>query len=176
MASYRRYSEQEKAEALAFVDACRGNYQEASKKTGIPWTTLRAWHQGIGVNEVTSENSLHKKRDLATEFRKKAWTLFDAIDSDRINQANITQLTIAIGTLIDKAVLLEDVKIERAIIAAEQKKENARTQENGTGDSGKQEETAEQLRGKVIVQYYDDDTSTAFAQSAEADTEGSQAV
>ncbi len=106
MARYRNHSEDEKATAMAFLAANSGNYKSTSKQTGIPWQTIQSWDKGVGVNTVITEKSALKRTDLADHLDEKIEMLVNCISADRIADANLVQITTALGTLIDKSAAL----------------------------------------------------------------------
>jgi len=50
----RRYSDQEKAAALAFLDYCKGNLTEAAEGLKIPIKTLQEWRDGRVSDDVAN--------------------------------------------------------------------------------------------------------------------------
>lgn len=108
MSTKRRYSDTDKATALAYLESCRGNYQQASKHTGIPWTTIRDWEQGDGVSEDVPFLQRKSASELLETLRDKASLLAHAITPGKINEAPLTGVTIALGTVIDKIHILEN--------------------------------------------------------------------
>ncbi|MES2462056.1 MAG: hypothetical protein V4671_15840 [Armatimonadota bacterium] len=85
MGKYRKYTDQERGEALAFVDACNGNYKQASQMLDIPWTTLREWHQGNGVAEPEANfRSIATLFDLFAVFVLATFCLLAGLFSGRL--------------------------------------------------------------------------------------------
>ena len=64
--SRRRYSEREKAAALALFDAC-GNLSEASRATGIPTSTIFGWLSEKPSIEASDIALLRKGYERSTE-------------------------------------------------------------------------------------------------------------
>lgn len=102
----RRYSDEEKAQALAFVQACGGQYKQASTATGIPWTTLREWNEGRGVVPKVADIRSDREKSLLERLEARVDLLLGAVTPDRIETASLVQVTTALGTLIDKAAAL----------------------------------------------------------------------
>jgi hypothetical protein len=111
MATRRRYSDEQKAEALAFVQACRGNYRQASRKLGIPWQTLRNWHQDAtgGMADVPECSLLgtEKKEALADRLEAFAHLLVGSLPG-KVEDATLKDAATALGIAVDKMRLLRE--------------------------------------------------------------------
>jgi len=103
----RRYSDQEKGVALAMLDACKGNYKETHRRTGIPWTTLRDWERNEGVTENVADIRSTARSPLLDRLRQKVDEIVDAIGEETIAAATLPQLAVAAGKLLDKIAALE---------------------------------------------------------------------
>lgn len=112
MSGRARYSDEEKATALAALDANGGNIARTARALGIPDSTLRGWAGGRGVNEKIPQLRAQKKRDIAEGLREIAWLLIDAIP-DKINRGSLKDLFLGLGIAIDKLQLLEGKPTER---------------------------------------------------------------
>src|ERR1043166_4292670 len=118
--SRRRYFEEEKAQALAFLDACKGGYKQAAKETGIPWTTLRDWHQGRGIPEgVAGENGVGTAAEGRARWRTARIVRLEAPlsrilaameDEHRIANASMPQLVAAFRVVSDKLLALHQAQ------------------------------------------------------------------
>jgi transposase-like protein len=65
--SRRKYSDVEKAEAIAAVKSNNGNIFRTSQELNIPWTTLADWVKGEhGINPGVTELREQKEEELAT--------------------------------------------------------------------------------------------------------------
>lgn len=65
----RKYSDREKAETLALLDAANGNLTKVAEETGIPDSTISSWRDGRGINEdVVPDLREFKKRQLSDKF------------------------------------------------------------------------------------------------------------
>ena len=114
------YSDQFKAEALAALDANRGNLKRTAIELDIPQSTLRDWREGVGTRALTSSIRDQKRGDLADRLEEIAWKLVDGIEDGDIEKASLVQKTTAFGILCDKMRLLrgeatsihEDRKVE----------------------------------------------------------------
>jgi transposase-like protein len=119
MARYRNYSDDDKAQALAFLAANRNNYRLAARHTGIPWTTLREWHFGVGVNEPVSELRTQKAATLRDMWEEEANAALGLAKSRRMD-ATYSQLVSAAGIATDKACLLDKMASEAAPLSDEE--------------------------------------------------------
>src|SRR5690242_8542094 len=100
----RRYSDNDKADALTVLDACGGNVSEAARKTGVPANTLSEWRDGrisVDVPKLREE----KKAALSDRLEELAHTLIDAIP-DKVGDANLRDVAVSLGVAIDKALVL----------------------------------------------------------------------
>jgi hypothetical protein len=102
--SKRDYSEDEKAEILAVLDANEGNRKRTARQLKVPRTTIITWE-----NKPMSENldSLRhqKKRELADKIDEVVWQIVTAMP-EKIEKAGLKDSAIAMGTGIDKSNLL----------------------------------------------------------------------
>lgn len=74
MSQYRNYSDDDKATALAFFDACN-NIKMAARECGVPLQTLRNWiaaREDDAPSAPTTELVTEKKIDLADAFEQLA--------------------------------------------------------------------------------------------------------
>lgn len=107
MATHKKYTEEDKAVALANLVVNNGNVQKTAKFMGIPETTLRKWKGGAGVNEDVAKKCDEKKEDLAD--------LFEQVVRDALGQlpftlesASYAQLITGAGIATDKMQLLRN--------------------------------------------------------------------
>lgn len=101
----QQYSDEDKATALAALDANRGNVKGTAKNLGIPEPTLRSWAKGRGTNAAVADLQAHKKKDLADKLEDIAHKLAGAI-SDKIKDATLQQTATSLGIVVDKMQLL----------------------------------------------------------------------
>lgn len=102
----RRYSDEERAEALAAVDANGGNVQATADQLGIPGPTVDYWKRGNvhpQVLEIHNENRL----PLADRLEDLAHLLADSLP-DKIPDANLQQAATSMAIAIDKMRLLRE--------------------------------------------------------------------
>ena len=163
------YTDDERAQALAFLDACRGNVLEASRRSGVPEKTLAYWRDGGATNRQTAKLRGIKKDDMAAlleQFVKAALP----VAIEKVDEAPAGQLLMSVGIAVDKILLLaeyEEYKNDGKQPESRSLPQEARSEEEEAG-------AAEPERTIKIV-YYDDTTSTA-ARSAEEDQGRSQAI
>lgn len=103
----RKYSDREKAEALALHDSGT-TLTELSKITGIPDSTLSQWINGRnGMNADIPQLRVEQKGILADEIENVVWQLLHAIPS-KIKKAGLGAVSTSMGIGIDKVRLLRD--------------------------------------------------------------------
>ena len=117
-----RYSEEQKGEVLALLDANDGNLKKTRRD--IDWdhvpsrSTIRRWDENAqqpkGEPDRAVAKSRHRKKgELADRLQEIAWNLARHIDSkEKIDSATVSQLTTAFGTVVDKMRLLREEATE----------------------------------------------------------------
>lgn len=108
----RRYSDNDKAAALAALDANGGNVNRTAKQLGLAESTLRSWTQGRGTHEVVAELREVKKADLSDRLTDIAHAILDTLPK-KLKDASAQQLATALGIVIDKKQLLEGKATDR---------------------------------------------------------------
>jgi hypothetical protein len=78
MGERRRYSDEDRASALAALDANDGNLQRTARQVGLPRKTLAEWAKGR-ASPAVAELRHQKKGELADRFDALAHALLDAI-------------------------------------------------------------------------------------------------
>ena len=106
MAGMKRYSDEERANALAALAANGGNVQRTARQLGIPHKTLDNWAKGVCHPEA-AENGNNKKGDMADALEALAWKLISAMPQ-KIKKASLAQVATAAGIAIDKMRLLRE--------------------------------------------------------------------
>src|SRR5262249_16637663 len=104
MANRRRYTDEERAAALAALHANAGNLQRTAHQVGVPETTLRHWATGDRHPEAAQMGD-QKRGPMADAFDAIAWKLLDALP-DKIGTASLAQAATALGIAVDKGRLL----------------------------------------------------------------------
>lgn len=106
MSERRSYSDEEKAEALAALDANAGDAEATARATGIPRTTIMSW-ASRGVPERVTQLRQGKKEDLADRFEEIARQLVDAIPA-KIASAPLQAVATSAAIAVDKMRLLRE--------------------------------------------------------------------
>lgn len=107
MSLQAKYTEDQKAVALAYYSATGNNLTKTAKDCQIPKQTLHNWVNGGAVNQAVSQKSDLKKGSMADECERLAWKLLGGIDNDaKIEEAAVNTLSVSFGTLVDKMRLL----------------------------------------------------------------------
>lgn len=102
----KRYSDDERARAVAAVAANGGNVTKTAKELGIPQPTLDCWVRGVVHPEVNG-NSVAQKKPLAEAFGELAAKLIGCITQDKIDDAPLWEVVKSAATAVDKKQLLE---------------------------------------------------------------------
>jgi len=104
----RKYSDREKAEALAIVDMHAGNVHKASQMTGIPDSTLSEWYAGRrGINGDIPGLRQNHKTELVDLFDSVLRATLESMLTDgSMQRANFQQKGIVAGILYDKRALI----------------------------------------------------------------------
>lgn len=108
----RQYSDNDKATALAALDANSGNLKLTARELGIPASTLQRWRDGQ-VNDDVTVLRTYKKDELAERLVEIAHQLIDAAP-DKVKGANLQQIFTSLGIAIEKIQLLEGEPTERS--------------------------------------------------------------
>jgi hypothetical protein len=116
MAVRRKYSDQERAEALAALAANGGNVYRTSRQLGIPRKNLERWAAGEAVHPDVAEMAHEKKATLAERFTALAEKLVGVADA-KAHELNAKDAVIAAGVAVDKARLLQGESTPASITA-----------------------------------------------------------
>ena len=107
----RKYTEEERAVALAAFAANENNFERTAKFTGIPRNTIRRWVNGEGVNAPTVANATLKKGLLADRLEQMAHLLLGCVP-DKLSDASLQMVATSIGIAVDKMQLLRSKPTE----------------------------------------------------------------
>lgn len=101
----RRYTDADRASALAALDANEGNIRKTARDTGISASTITGWRdtRTLEGTEVRAQ----KKAELADKLEDVAHKLVDALPS-KLSEANLQQVATSLGITIDKLRLLRE--------------------------------------------------------------------
>jgi len=103
----RRYSDRDKAAALAHLQSGPGVLNRAARELGIPNETLRGWAAGRHLSpEVVGEFGIVRD-SLSAKLEVIAHQMVDAMP-EKIPAASLKDLGIALGQVIDKMRLLRE--------------------------------------------------------------------
>jgi transposase-like protein len=100
----RRYSDEERANALAALAANGGNFAKTARDLGIPRRTLQDWHKGT-IHPEAAENSAPKKTALTEQFENLAYQMLE-IAFAKAAELDAKAATVAAATAVDKMLLL----------------------------------------------------------------------
>jgi transposase-like protein len=104
--SKRRYSDREKAAALAFLDFNGGNVEKAAKALGIPRITLLDWSKGKKQHSEVSDLRQEKKEEISALIEQAVRDMVGA-SAGKLSTANFQQLWTGVGIAVDKMQLLK---------------------------------------------------------------------
>ncbi|HEX8097836.1 MAG TPA: hypothetical protein VF507_07355 [Pyrinomonadaceae bacterium] len=106
MAKKRNYSDNDKAEALAALDANGGDLKHTSKLLRIPLSTLTDWSKNRGINQQVTDFREDKKKDLAGKLEELAHKCVDLLP-EKLPFASVRDLAGALIVAVDKMRLLK---------------------------------------------------------------------
>jgi transposase-like protein len=122
--SKRRYSDDEKAAALAFLRFNGGNVLKSAKALGIPHKTLDEWAKGKNQHPEVADLRNEKKEEISALIEQAVREMVGA-SAGKLSTANFQQLWTSVGIAVDKMQLLkgEPTNINRDVtLTPEQKK------------------------------------------------------
>lgn len=154
MAFRRSFSDNDKAAALAALDANGGNVYRTAKELNVPRSTLQEWANGR-VSHDMPELRQQKRQDLHELFLNEIYAIANLLPSKR-EDATYSQLATAAGIFTDKLQLLTG-------------KATQRTETSAKVEHAVQEGTVEQLSAVLQiltdVGAFDNPTPTASVNS-----------
>jgi len=100
----KRYTDNDRARTLAALQANNGNITRTSRDTGVSASTIRHWRDN--TSETVAATRDQKVATLAEELETLAYKLAWALP-ERIEGANLGQVTTSLGIVIDKLQLLQ---------------------------------------------------------------------
>lgn len=107
MSLHAKYTEEQRATALCFYDACGRNLREAARKADVPHTTLDRWVKGGATNAAVSAKRDALKGELADIFERLARESL-ALAFEKMQEASYLQLATGAAIGADKMRLLRD--------------------------------------------------------------------
>lgn len=107
----RQYSDNDKAVALATLDANGGNVKQTAKVLKIPESTLTDWAKNRGVHPEVTDIREEKKRGLAEKLEEVAHALTGNIliraESELSILVPMKDVATSLGIVVDKMQLLK---------------------------------------------------------------------
>jgi transposase-like protein len=104
--SKRQYSDNDKASALAALDANKGNVNRTAQQLDIPRKTLEMWAANRHLSADVANIRQEKKASLAEKFEELAEKLVDDLIA-RVGQGKFVEEATAAAIAIDKMQLLK---------------------------------------------------------------------
>lgn len=102
------YTEDQKASALAALQANDGNVKKTAKFLGIPEPTLRKWKNGQHLSTTVVQKYDVKKADLADLYEQVTRDILASISREDIATANLSARMTGAGIATDKMQLLRE--------------------------------------------------------------------
>lgn len=102
-----RYTDADRAAALAVLQANAGNVARTARETGVPRITLLGWARDVDRQSRTVDLAERKQVDLADIIRAELEAIFQAMATKR-GEASYRELATAAGILVDKLVRLSE--------------------------------------------------------------------
>lgn len=113
MKEKRQYTDEEKATALAHLQANGGDVSRTSRELGIPRTTLQQWRDGIGVNKAVPLIRQEKTEALDVLFERVAYLYIGrAQETSAVEKTSGKDAIITAATAVDKLRLLRGQSTE----------------------------------------------------------------
>lgn len=137
MGRKRQYSDNDKAVALATLDANGGDVPKTAKMLKVPPSTLADWSKNRGVNKEVTEIRDIKKGGLADNLEKVAYKLTENLSIRAESELSVLvpmkDMATSLGIVIDKMQLLkgEPTAINKNLTDEERAKKAAEILERG---------------------------------------------
>lgn len=106
----RKYTDDERAAAMALLESFGGNVAKTARQSGFPENTIRNWRDGKGM--VPPEVVANKKDDLADLFEREAIGALGMAAAKR-ESASYRDLVTGAAIAADKIQLLRGEPTER---------------------------------------------------------------
>ena len=108
MATKRQYTEDDKATALAMLQANGGNITRVARELHIPASTLRKWRAGEGVSQAVAAKCDQKKEELDGLYEQVARAYLGHALGAALKKTSGKDAVIAAATATDKMRLLRE--------------------------------------------------------------------
>jgi transposase-like protein len=115
----RKYSDSQKAELLALMDANGGNAEQTARETGVPSATIKRWRSGEAVVEEVALLRSEKREGLRRELLNLAWKALRQTDK-MLEHASAKEAAAIAGIAIDKMTVLDTVDAKENGLVHEQ--------------------------------------------------------
>ena len=103
----KRYTDQDKAAALAHLQSKGGVIPETARELSIPVNTLKGWATGRGLGPAVAEQYAVLKETLSAKLADLANQLIDAMP-EKIEAASLRDVGATLANVIDKMRLLQE--------------------------------------------------------------------
>jgi len=106
----REYSDEQRAEALALLDANEGNVRRTARELGIPRGTLLSWKDKpkAGVSKLRPQ----KRGSLFEAGKNVAWLLAGKLqDEEKLRKASYRDIATSFGIVVDKLEVLRKLEM-----------------------------------------------------------------
>jgi hypothetical protein len=100
------YSDEQRAEALAALDANGGNQARTARQLGVPRGTLRRWARPRGVSPAAAQVAHQNKGSLADRLEELAFRILDSITADKIRATPLLPLMKTLALAVDLMLVL----------------------------------------------------------------------
>jgi transposase-like protein len=101
----REYTDAQKAEALAALDANGGNVKRTARELDIPEASLREWSKGRN-SPPGADLCAQKKADLGEGLEALIGRLMGGLSEAKIAKAGLSEVGVVLGIAFDKLQLL----------------------------------------------------------------------
>lgn len=100
------YTDEDKAAALAMLDANDGNVKGTADSLGIPESTLRSWKNDRGTPRNIAELRDKNRGELSDRIFNLTHLVLDNLP-EKLDEASAKDLFVSLGILVDKLQLLK---------------------------------------------------------------------
>jgi len=98
---HNRYTDEDKAAALAYLQANGGAVNQTARELGIPLSTLKTWATGQFLGPKAVEIYRTMKESLSSKLEDVVHQMVDAMP-EKIPEASLRDLGATVGVLVDK--------------------------------------------------------------------------
>src|SRR5262249_42234380 len=98
---HNRYTDEDKAAALAYLQANGGALAKAARELGIPLGTLKGWATGRNLGPKAIETYYAVKETLSSKLEDVVYQIVDAMPQ-KIPETTLRDLGATLGVLVEK--------------------------------------------------------------------------